>query len=142
MIRFTLSCSRDHEFEGWFRDNATFEAQAAAGQVACPVCGDAAVRKAIMAPAVSRRGETPSLTPEQAKARYLAMRQMLTKVREHVVENFEHVGDRFADEARRIHRGEAEKRDIWGQATPTEAKELEREGVPVASLPEPPELDG
>lgn len=138
MIRFTLACAGDHEFEGWFRDNAAFERQVADGQVSCPVCADTAVRKAVMAPAISRGAEAA----ERAKAKLGAMMQAMRQVRQHVETNFEHVGDRFADEARRIHQGEAEKRDIWGQATPAEAKELRDEGVPVAPLPDPPKLDG
>jgi hypothetical protein len=138
VIRFTLACGRGHEFEGWFRDNAAFERQAADQQVSCPVCADTTVRKAVMAPAVSRGAEAA----QRAKAKLGAMMQAMRQVREHVETNFENVGPRFAEEARRIHQGEAEKRDIWGQATITEAKELRDEGVPVAPLPDPPKLDG
>lgn len=139
MIRFALTCGTGaHEFEGWFRDNAAFERQAAAGQVACPVCAGTDVRKAVMAPAVSRGAEAA----ERAKARAAALVAAMRQAREHVEKNFEHVGERFADEARRIHHGEAEKRDIWGQATIAEAKELHAEGIPVSPLPDPPKLDG
>lgn len=138
MIRFTLACGRGHEFEGWFRDNAAFERQSADGQVACPACAGTDVRKAVMAPAVSRGAEAA----ERAKARAAALVAAMRQAREHVEKNFEHVGERFADEARRIHHGEAEKRDIWGQATATEAKELRDEGIPVSPLPDPPKLDG
>jgi hypothetical protein len=140
MIRFTLTCSKEHEFEGWFRDNETFERQAEAGQVACPVCADAAVRKAIMAPAVTRTRPGEAVTREQV--RQAVMLHMARKVREHVEKNFEGVGERFAEEARRIHYGEAEKRDIWGSATIADAKELHEEGITVQPLPEVPELDG
>ena len=140
MIRFSLSCAQDHPFEGWFRDNAAFEQQASAGQIACPTCGDTAVRKAIMAPAVARTDTTAAA--ERAAKRVALMMQVARQVRQHVEKNFENVGPKFAEEARRIHHGEAEQRDIWGQATPDEAKELREEGVPVAPLPEVPELDG
>jgi hypothetical protein len=140
MIRFTLTCSREHEFEGWFRDNDTFKHQAEAGQVACPVCADVAVRKAIMAPAVTRTRAMETVTREQA--RQALMLHMARKVREHVEKNFEPVGDRFAKEARKIHYGEADKREIWGSATVADAKELHEEGIPVQPLPELPELDG
>jgi hypothetical protein len=140
VIRFSLSCAQDHPFEGWFRDNATFEQQASAGQIACPTCGDTAVRKAIMAPAVARTDTTAAA--ERAQKRMAVMMQVMRQVRQHVETNFENVGPKFAEEARRIHHGESEKRDIWGQATPDEAKELREEGVPVAPLPEVPELDG
>jgi hypothetical protein len=140
VIRFSLSCGQDHGFEGWFRDNEAFEQQAAAGQIACPTCGDTAVRKAIMAPAVARTDTMAAA--ERAQKRMAVMMQVMRQVRQHVEKNFENVGPKFAEEARRIHHGEAEKRDIWGQATPDEAKELHEEGVPVAPLPEVPELDG
>lgn len=140
MIRFSLSCDQQHGFEGWFRDNAAFEQQAGAGQIACPTCGDTAVRKAIMAPAVARTDTTAAA--ERAQKRTAMMMQVMRQVRQHVVNNFENVGPKLAEEARRIHSGEAEKRDIWGQATPDEAKELHEEGVPVLPLPEVPELDG
>jgi hypothetical protein len=140
MICFTLNCSSQHEFEGWFRDNAAFERQAEAGHVVCPVCGDKAVRKAIMAPAVSRSREPGA--PSEAQRRTATMLKMMREVREHVVQNFEHVGEQFADEARRIHQGEATGRGIWGQATAAEAKALSEEGIPVGRLPDPPELDG
>ena len=138
MIRFTLACGRGHEFEGWFRDNAAFERQSADGQVACPSCAGTDVRKAVMAPAVSRGAEAA----ERARARAVALVAAMRHAREHVERNFEHVGERFADEARRIHHGESEKRDIWGQATVAEAKELRDEGIPVSPLPDPPKLDG
>ncbi len=138
MIRFTLACGRGHEFEGWVRDNAAFERQSTDGQVACPSCAGTDVRKAVMAPAVSRGAEAA----ERARARAAALVAAMRQAREHVEKNFEHVGERFADEARRIHHGEAEKRDIWGQATIAEAKELHDEGIPVSPLPDPPKLDG
>ena len=139
MIRFSLSCGQQHDFEGWFRDNAAFEQQAEDGQIACPTCGDTAVRKAIMAPAVARTDTTSAA--ERAQKRTAMMMQVMRQVRQHVVNNFENVGPKLAEEARRIHHGEAEKRDIWGQATRAEAKELHEEGIPVLPLPEVPELD-
>ena len=136
MIRFTLSCAEDHQFEGWFKDSATFERQAREHAIACPVCGGTDVRKAIMAPAVARGSEAH----DQAKAAMLV--QMLRQVREHVEKNFDNVGERFVEEARRIHYGETEPRDIFGQATLAEAKELHEEGINVRPLPELPKLDG
>jgi hypothetical protein len=151
MIRFALQCSQDHAFEGWFRDGAAFDAQAGDGVITCPVCGDSAVRKAMMAPAVVRSAArsapasapvpaAPTMTPDQVKAAMMV--GMLRKMREHVEKNFENVGDRFPEEARRIHYGEAAEREIYGRATPEEAKELHEEGVPVRPLPELPKLDG
>jgi hypothetical protein len=152
MIRFTLNCARDHAFEGWFKDGATFDRQAAAGDVTCPVCGDNAIRKAVMAPAIVRsaaRSEpapappsapAPTPTPEQARA--MAMMAMLRQLHAHVEKNFDNVGERFPEEARRIHHGEAEARDIYGKASLEEAKELLEEGITVHPLPDLPKLDG
>ena len=140
MIRFTLACADSHEFEGWFKDSAAFDSQAAAGQLSCPFCGNTEVRKGVMAPAIARSRGAGELSPELAKR--AAMLQVLRQVHEHVEKNFENVGDGFAEEARRIHHGEADKRDIWGRATPAQAKELHEEGIQVRSLPDLPKLDG
>lgn len=149
MIRFALNCGKDHAFEGWFKSGDAFAEQAESGQIACPACGDRGVRKAVMAPAVVRstaRAEpVPSappaeLTPQQAQA--AKMIAVLRKVREHVEANFDNVGERFPEEVRRIHHGEAEARDVFGQASVEEAKELIEEGIPIQPLPELPKLDG
>ena len=154
MIRFALLCGNDHGFEGWFRDGATFEQQAAALSITCPVCGNEKVRKSMMAPAIrrsSRRRTEPNLPvprpepapradelPDHAKAAIALLR----RVREHVERNFENVGERFPEEARRIHYGEADEREIYGQASLEEAEELVEEGIPVRPLPDLPKLDG
>lgn len=155
MIRFALHCAHDHDFEGWFRDGAAFERQAAEGAISCPTCGDSVVRKAMMAPAVVRSvarvaappmpeavpaAPTPAAMPEHVKAAMMVA--MLRQVRRHVEQNFENVGERFPEEARRMHYGEIEEREIFGQATPDEARDLQDEGIPVRVLPDLPELDG
>lgn len=140
MIRFALHCAQDHEFEGWFKSGESFDQQAAANDISCPICGGTQVRKAVMAPAIARSGGRDGLSPEQVKV--AMMLHMLKQVREHVEKNFDNVGDRFAEEARRIHYGEAEARDIFGQATLDEAKELLEEGIEVRPLPDLPKLDG
>ena len=148
MIGFALNCARDHAFEGWFKDGGTFERQAAEGDITCPICGDTAIRKAMMAPAIvrstARSGPAPVAAPvpapDQVKAAMFMA--MLRKVREHVEKNFDNVGEKFPEEVRRIHHGEAEARDIYGQATIEEATELLEEGVTVRPLPELPKLDG
>ena len=136
MILFDLRCSHGHAFEAWFRDGATYDRQAAAGAIACAVCGDTAVSKALMAPAVATGGAR--LDPERAAA---AM-QTLRKVQDHIEQNFDHVGPQFAEEARKMHYGEAAKRSIYGEATQTEAKELRDEGIPVGQIPWLPRQDG
>jgi len=138
VIRFTLACSGGHEFEGWFQSNATFDEQRAAGGLACPICGVTSVDKAIMAPAVARSG-TADRPPPEIVARFLAMARAL---RAHVEQNFEHVGPRFPEEARRIHLGESEPRNIYGEATADEVRELLNEGIEIHPLPWVPKLDG
>ena len=128
MILFDLRCKDGHAFEAWFRDSAAYEDQAAAGDLACPVCGSAEVSKALMAPAVNSR---PKIDAAQAAE---AMR-LWRRVQNHIEKNFDHVGPRFADEARKIHQGEAEKRSIYGEATKAEAKELRDEGIDVNQIP-------
>lgn len=132
MIKYDLRCDNGDEFEAWFGSIADYDKQAAAGLVECPLCGSKHVEKAPMAPAVhTARGK------EAQKERAVAM-AMAAKVREHIKENFDYVGDKFADEARKMHTGESEERAIWGEATPEEARELAEEGIPAAPLP--PEL--
>ena len=138
MIRFSLHCDKEHEFEGWFASSADFDSQSERGLVECPLCGSHKVGKALMAPAVA--------VSRQAPARPLAMdperREMMRKLRDMVQavkQNSEDVGDRFATEARKIHHGEAEVRSIIGQASSDDAKSLIDEGIEIAPLPEFPE---
>ncbi|MCL6606999.1 MAG: DUF1178 family protein [Geminicoccaceae bacterium] len=138
MIRFTLACSAGHEFEGWFKSNAAFDEQRAVGGLACPICGATSVDKAIMAPAVARSGAADRPPPETV-ARFLAMARAL---REHIERNFEHVGPRFPEEARKIHLGEAEARDIYGEASLEQVEQLLEEGIEVRPVPWVPKLDG
>lgn len=133
MIRFTLKCGNDHRFESWFRDNQAYESLCAAGQIACPECGDSAVVKAPMAPYVATAREAERAETEAAlQAR---LREALLKVRAAVEGNCENVGDSFAEEARKIHYGEAPHRGIYGNATDDEARELEDEDIVFSRLP-------
>jgi hypothetical protein len=134
MILFDLRCKDGHAFEAWFRDGAAYEDQAAAGDLACPVCGSAEVSKALMAPAVNSR---PKIDVAQTAE---AMR-LWRRVQNHIEKNFDHVGPRFAEEARKIHHGEVEKRSIYGEATKAEAKELRDEGIDVNQIPWLPRHD-
>ena len=133
MIIFDLKCApQGHVFEAWFGSSEEYEAQLARGLVACPLCGSAAIDKAPMAPSVGAKGnQADGLPPAQMKALLGAM----ADAQKQMLETSEHVGPRFADEARAIHLGEAEARAIHGQATPQQADELREEGVPVAPLP-------
>ena len=134
MIVYNLRCKNSHEFEGWFKDSAAFDAQAASGKLACPLCESRKVEKAIMAPSVSGAKKEPATADESRK-----MRHFMTGLRKYVQENADYVGPKFAEEARKIHYGETEERHIYGEATLKEAKELVEEGVDVAPLP--PDLD-
>ncbi len=132
MIVFDLKCADGHVFEAWFRDGETFDAQAAAGEVACPVCGDTAVAKAPMAPNVARKARAREAEQTARKLRAL---------REHVEKTCEHVGERFPEEARKIHHGEVDKRGIYGEASLDEARALTEEGIEFGWLPFGPSHD-
>src|ERR1043165_6838427 len=135
MIIFDLKCApQGHVFEAWFGSSEEYEGQRARGLVSCPLCGSAEIDKAPMAPAVGAKGnQADGLPPAQMKALLGAMAEAQKKG----LETSEHVGPRFADEARAIHLGDAEARAIHGQATPAQADELRDEGIPVAPLPFP-----
>ena len=129
MILFSLRCASGHEFEAWFRDGDGFEAQLRAGEITCPHCGDAQVEKAVMAPRIGRsREKTPAPSPAQ-------MRAALVELRRQVEANCDYVGERFAEEARRIHHGEADPHGIYGEATSEESKELAEEGISFGRIP-------
>jgi hypothetical protein len=131
MIRYTLKCDQEHEFESWFASGAAFDALAKAGHLSCPVCGSGTVEKALMAPAVATAEDAarPLATPTDSLA------QKLAELRRHVEETSDYVGEDFVREARAMHLGDAPERAIWGEARPDEARALLEEGVPVAPLP-------
>ena len=134
MIRYALICDQSHPFEAWFGSSDAFDDQAARGLVECPFCGSKAVRKQIMAPAVS--GTKAQLGPDgpPPQAREMMM-QAAQAMRQHVEDHFDYVGDAFAREARAIHEGKSEERPIYGEASGVEVKKLLEDGVPVAALP-------
>lgn len=135
MIRYALACEAGHAFESWFRSSDDFDTQAKRGLVSCPHCGSTRVEKQIMAPAVKSAGEEVARPVALADPRDAEMRNLLRAYRQFVEKNAEHVGDRFAEEARKIHFGESDERAIYGEATPSEVRELREEGVEVAPLP-------
>jgi hypothetical protein len=136
MIKYALKCAEGHRFEGWFSSSADYDGQAADGLLACPVCSTAEVGKDVMAPAIStaRRRESAS----RAETVREALVESARRARDYVEKNFEHVGKRFPEEARRIHYGETEARGIYGEASAAEVRELKEEGVAVAPVPSPP----
>lgn len=134
MIRFSLSCDHEHEFEGWFRSSDDFETQKRRGLIDCPECGSNKVHKSLMAPAVStsRKQEKVALAMNAEQRRIMAeMKTLADKMRE----NADYVGTKFAEEARKIHFGETEERGIYGEASLEEAKSLAEDGVPFLPMP-------
>ena len=146
MIHYALICENKHEFEVWFASSEDCDRQRARKLVACPVCGSTAVDRAIMAPAIAnagrRKGE-PDLPGNAAASEAMAMissqeRQLRAKLREmrdHLTKNADNVGEKFPEEARKMHYGETEHRSIYGQASAEEASLLQEEGIPVYPLP-------
>lgn len=141
MIRYALACEAGHTFESWFPSSDSYDEQSARGLVTCPVCDSAKVSKAVMAPRLARTDKAEASAPAAAQAVPMIaeparqMRAMLRAVREHVLANSEAVGERFPEEARKIHYGESEERSIYGQVSPDEARALIEEGINVAPLP-------
>lgn len=139
MIRFNLICQAHHEFEAWFSGSSDFDDQVERGLVSCPHCGSTQVEKALMTPTVSTaRKKEASTRLAMNKAQSEALDQLRKAVKT-IRETSEDVGDRFPEEARKIHYGESEERGIIGQARPDEVKALVEEGVGIAPLPDLPE---
>lgn len=134
MIRFSLVCEKAHEFEGWFRSNDDFNAQKDRQLVACPHCASVKVEKALMAPAVStsRKQEKVALAMGEEQRKVMAEMKAFA---ERVKANADYVGDRFAEEARKIHFGETDQRGIYGEATVDEVRSLAEDGVDFMPLP-------
>lgn len=135
MIVFDLKCPDDHVFEAWFRDGKTYDVQAAAGEIVCPICGGTKIDKALMAPNLTRRS-----SDRDAELAAKTMTQ-LRALRDHVEKNCDNVGERFPEEARKIHYGETEKRSIYGESSLDEARDLHEEGIEFGILPPLPRHD-
>jgi len=135
MIKYALRCVEDHRFEGWFSSSADFDQQKEEGILECPVCGSNDVQKALMAPAV--RTARRAARTEAMEVVRKTWNEAARKAQNYVEKNFDNVGKQFPEEARKIHYGEAEERQIFGQATPAEVKDLKDEGVAVAPVPQP-----
>ncbi len=168
MILYDLRCRKNHVFEAWFRDSAAYDDQVEAGEIACPTCGSRKVEKAPMAPRLAKGGlaegglaegglskssgetgeiqragaetsETETTKAETAKA--AEAKRALRGLRRKVEDNFDYVGPQFAEEARKIHYGEADAHDIYGETSDQEAKELRDEGVAFTRIPWAPRQD-
>jgi len=134
MILYELKCPSEHFFEGWFRSSDGYEEQREAGEIACPVCGAHDVVKAMMAPRLARSEKSGPNAAEQL--------QLLRGLRQAVESKCENVGERFAEEARKIHYGETDPRGIYGSTSEAEAEQLADEGVTFAKIPWVPLADG
>jgi hypothetical protein len=151
MIRYTLRCDHGHAFESWFQNSAAYEAQEKRKLVSCPVCGSAKVERAIMAPQIVSKKARDSAASAPAPATEVAvkapastpllmaqereLRAKLKELRDHIVKTADNVGERFPNEARKMHYGDIEHRPIYGEASPDEARSLIEEGVEVTPLP-------
>ena len=161
MIHYQLRCKADHSFDGWFRNSAAFDDQSARGLLTCPACGATQVTRALMAPAVGRSRQAPAQVAEAPPAAAPAptpevpasaapsvggalpdqVRAALQRLRAEVEKRCENVGDRFAEEARLIHSGDAPARGIYGEATPEQAERLADDGIEIAHIPWIPRSD-
>lgn len=161
MIHYQLRCAAGHEFDGWFKDSESFDKLCKTGLVECTQCGSTQVERALMAPAITKgrkEAAPPPAKPAEAPvpapvaapggqrvaagpmpAQLLAM---LQRLRNEVEKTCDYVGPNFAEEARRIHNGEAEARGIYGEATEAEAESLAEEGIEIARIPWVPPADG
>ncbi len=162
MILYDLRCRKGHVFEAWFRDSAAYDDQAEASEVACPTCGTKKVEKAPMAPRlakgslakgslakgsgetgevqraeaqISETGPTETGTAETETAKAAEAMRALRGLRRKVEDNFDYVGPQFAEEARKIHYGESDAHNIYGETSDQEAKELHDEGVAFTRIP-------
>ena len=155
MIRYALACDQGHAFESWFQNSAAYDKQVKRGLVTCPVCNSAKVEKTIMAPRLSgakKRGDAPAPAPTpnasatapssdvpapvaMVSPQEHEFRKKLKELREHLTKNADYVGQKFPEEARKMHYGETEHRSIYGEASPDQAKELHEEGIEFHPLP-------
>jgi hypothetical protein len=152
MIRYALACDKGHAFDSWFQNSAAYDKQVKAGLIVCPVCNSVKVEKTIMAPRVvgaKKRGDAPLPEPSPSPGpppetpspvamvspQERELRKKLKELRDHLTKNADYVGQKFPDEARKMHYGEVEHRSIYGEATPDQAKELHEEGIEFHPLP-------
>lgn len=144
MIKYNLKCENNHVFEAWFKNSSAYDEQSDRNIVSCSLCGTTAVEKAPMAPSVPKKGrsQTSQVIPsEEEVAQTAVVMNALREIRKTVEENCDYVGEKFAEEARKIHYGEVEERGIYGEATTEQREELEEEGVQLAAVPWLPNSD-
>ncbi|MGN6101084.1 MAG: DUF1178 family protein [Devosia sp.] len=139
MIQYALVCENAHKFDAWFSNAEAYDEQHGRGIVACPVCNSTSVEKALMTPAVSKAGTREKVSFSAGHPQQAELRRILKALRDKVVSEADYVGDRFAEEARKIHFNDAEARGIYGEATPDEVTSLIEDGVEFMPLPTLPE---
>ena len=149
MIHYQLRCAKGHSFESWFQSSSAYESQEKRNLVSCPVCGSTKVERDVMAPRIVGKKARQSPAPAPAAttdapagaptpllmAQERELRAKLKELRDHIVKNADNVGERFPNEARKMHYGDIEHRPIYGEASPDEARALIDEGVEVTPLP-------
>ena len=131
MIKYNLKCENDHNFDAWFSDSSNFEQQNKKNLILCPKCSSTKIEKNIMAPNIGSKKQSYTNALKTEKN----IEKIIKNVRKHVEKNYEYVGNKFADEARAIHYGEKEEREIYGETSVEEAVDLIEEGVNVTPLP-------
>ena len=148
MIKYALVCERKHQFESWFADSTAYDKQAKRKLVSCPTCGSSKVEKAIMAPRLSGTRKKAAAEPAPAAApapvamltpQEQELRTKLKELRDHITKNADYVGQKFPDQARKMHYGEIEHRSIYGEASLEDAKELVEEGIELHAIPTLPD---
>jgi hypothetical protein len=138
VIHYSLICDRSHKFDGWFASAAAYDGQKLRGLVTCPICLTVSVDKALMAPSVSRAG-SEKVSLSIGHPQHTQLREAMLALRNKVTTEADYVGDKFAEEARKIHFKEVDARGIYGEATKEEVAALVDEGVDFMPLPTIPE---
>jgi hypothetical protein len=161
MIHYALRCGDGHEFDGWFRSSASFDQQAGAGLLDCPVCASTTVQRALMAPRIAASAvpppDPPAAKPNPAQQAAApdqpappsasppplpdGVRAALQRIRAEVEKNCEYVGPHFAQEVRRMAEKAVPARPVYGEATPDEAEALAEDGIDVTRIPWVPRAD-
>lgn len=146
MIRYTLICENGHEYEAWFQNAGAYDKQVKAKQLECAICGTKNVKKALMRPNIPAKQNTVSVKPQEkadlkpTSPKEQEVQKALRTIRKKIEENADYVGDKFAQEARKLYYQDHEdSRGIYGKATTTEMKELSEEGIPFLPVPNLPE---
>ncbi len=130
MIKYSLRCSEGHNFEAWFSSSKAYEDQTQDSLVLCPLCDSREINKNIMSPNIGKKGNKSNTNNDVKK-----IEVMMNKVRKHVEKNYEYVGKKFPEEARAMHYEEKESKDIYGESSIEEAKELIEEGIDIHPIP-------